>query len=276
MPKNRKSQDDDNIYEDGDFNTDIMKEINQQLTEADEYVAKKVKRNENSTIDSSDVPDLFTDEIISEHDNKSIDDETAQKLNDEAKQSYLENDVFDAIVQFMKTDDLISEKEKELRDQIAPLKKQRTSLETFLIDYLEQIDQEYIKIGEKTQLTKVETETKGAIKPENVAEALLEGFKKHELYADEQHDEMVRVIKDMMQIVESKREKKIKKKIRRVNLEKEAKKNAAKEAKQKKAEEKSRQSKRDKKLDNAQKNGSKGKAKGKKATKAPKVTKTNK
>ena len=216
----------------------VMDEINHQLTEADEYVAKKaIKRGDNSTIDSSEIPDLLTDEIIDNEDDEDFDPEAVEQIDAEAKKSFLENEVFDAIVKFMKTDDLIKEKENELREMIAPLKKQRSSLETFLIDYLEQIDQEFIKIGEKTQLTKVETESKGAIKPENVAEALLEGFKKHELYTDEQHDEMVKVIKDMMAIVESKREKKVKKKIARVDLEKEAKKQAAKEAKQKKQDE---------------------------------------
>jgi hypothetical protein len=265
-------------------NHDIMDEINQQLTEADEYVAKKMKRGENSTVDSSEVQDIFTDEIISQHgDEKSMDDETAQNLDNEAKQSFLENDVFDAIVKFMKTDDIISEKEAEHREMISPLKKQRSSLEGFLIDYLEQIDQEFIKIGEKTQLTKVETESKLAIKPENVAEALLEGFKKHELYTDDQRDEMMRVIKDMMTIVESKRERKIRKKIARVDLEKEEKKKAAKEAKQKKNDSIARDAKIDAKIDaKAEKIEKSSKSKNaKKATKgatksAQRVTKTRK
>lgn len=263
-------------------NNGIMSEINQQLTDAGEYVAKKMKQNDNNTVDSSEVPDVFTDEIISHHDDdKSIDDETAQKLDAEAKQSFLENDVFDAIVQFMKTDDLIAEKESAHRESITPLKKHRTSLETFLIDYLEQIDQEFIKIGEKTQLTKVATESKGAIKPENVAEALIEGFKKHELYTDEQRDEMLRVVKDMMLIVESKRERKIKKKIARVNLDKEAKKNAAKEAKKKKNDNASKiasaAAKVNAKVEKIEKKGSKGKAtKATKASKVQRVTKARK
>ena len=278
-------------YNDGSDN--VMDEINQQLTEADEYVAKKINRGDNSTVDSSEIPDLITDEIISHPpDDESIDEEMANELDEEAKQSFLENEVFEAIVKFMKTDDLISEKEKEHKETVAPLKKQRTALETFLIDYLEQINQEFIKIGEKTQLTKVETETKGPIKAENVAEALIEGFKKHELYTDEQHDEMLRVVKDMMTIVDAKREKKIKKKISRINLEKEEKKKKAKDAKAKKQAEAQKRSNADSKLDKMEKavarskSGSKGNAttKATKATKAakagakktPKVTKAPK
>jgi hypothetical protein len=266
---------DDNINDDTD---NVMDEINQQLTEADEYVAKKLKNDENATVDSSEVPDMLTDEIISHHDDESVDDDMADEIDAEAKKSFLENEVFDAIVKYMKTDDLIREKENEHRELMTPLKKDRTVLETFLIDYLEQIDQEFIKIGEKTQLTKVETESKAAIKPENVAEALVEGFKKHELYTEEQHEEMLRVVKDMMVIVESKRERKISKKIRRVDLEKEAKKKAAKEARQKKKDEASKNSKADQKVEKMVKEkGSKGK--GKKATKGaknPRVTKTRK
>jgi hypothetical protein len=236
MPKSKKSKHTDNNFDNNDsIDSDMMKEmkeINQQLTEADEYIAKTQSGND-TLLDSSDVPDMMTDDMLSEFNNDkiSIDEETAKKLDEEAKKSFVENDVYDAVVQFMKTDDMISKKETELREEIAPLKKHRTGLETFLIDYLEQIDQEFIKIGEKTQLTKVETVTKSAIKPANVADALVEGFKKHELYTEDQVDEMTRVIKDMMLIVESKREQKITKKIARIDLDKKAKKDAKKASK---------------------------------------------
>lgn len=272
MPPSRKSNNSNN-----NCDSDIMNEINQQLTEADEYVAKKMKRNDNSSIDSSEVPDVITDEMLSEiNDQQSIDESTAKKLDEEAKQSYLENDVFDAIVQFMKTDDIIKEKETMHREEVAPLKKHRTDLEMFLIDYLDKIDQEFIKVGEKTQLTKVESTSKGPIKPENVAEALLEGFKKHELYTEDQHDEMVRVIKDMIQIVESKREQKVKKKIARVNLEKQAKKDAetASKANADKINKKVKQTNAKSKPRSMQKaKGAKPKAK---ATKTQKVIKSKK
>jgi hypothetical protein len=232
MPKSKHNTNNlDGVSNESD---NILKEINEQLTEANEYVAKKISITDHSTIDSSDVPDVMTDDMLSDiNDNMSIDEETANKLDEEAKESYLQNDVFEAIVKYMEADDIIHEKESEHRDEIAPLKKQRSSLEVFLIDYLDHIDQEFIKIGEKTQLTRVETVSKAPIKSENVAEALVEGFKKHELYTDDQHDEMLKVIKDMIQIVESKREQKTKKKISRINLEKQTKKNAKEEANKK-------------------------------------------
>ena len=171
-----------------DSEEQIMNEINQQLTEADEYVAiaKKHGSRDARDIDSSDVPDIMTDDV-----SEKVDEETSKRIDEEAKKAYMQNDIVDAIVRFMKTDDIICEKERELREYVTPLKKQRTELELFLIDYLEKIEQEYIVVGSKSRLNKVETTVKAPIKPENVAEALMEGFKKHELYLDEQHDEMV-------------------------------------------------------------------------------------
>lgn len=257
--KNCNSKNDISIDESNNF----IDEINQQLTEADEYIAKKGKKKDNSILDSSEIPDVFTDDIISQQNNdQSIDEEIENEIDEEAKKSFVENEVFDAIVKFMKMDDFIAEKETEHREMIAPIKKQRMTLETFLIDYLEQIDQEFIKIGEKTKLTRVETETKAPIKPENVADALLEGFKKHELYTEEKHDEMIRVIKDMMTIVESKRTRTITKKIARIDLEKETKKKNAKEAKQKKKDNVDNAAKKDAKLEE-------------KVEKVSKITKTN-
>lgn len=233
-----------------DSEENIMNEINQQLTEAEEYVPVQRKNTDDKITDSSDIPDVFTEDSVSELSNKNsvlkdnydndndnddkdvdvdvdvdadadIDDETSKRIDEEAKKAFRENDIVDAIVRYMKTDDIISEKEQELREIIAPLKKQRTELESFLIDYLEQIDEEFIIVGKKAKLNKVETVTKLPIKPENVAEALLEGFKKHELYSEDQHDEMLKVIKDMIGMVEAKREQKIKKKITRIDVEKE-------------------------------------------------------
>jgi hypothetical protein len=222
-----------------DSEEQIMNEINQQLTEADEYVAIAKKHRSNDArdakdIDSSDVPDIMTDDV-----SEKIDEQTSKRIDEEAKEAYMQNDIVDAIVRFMKTDDIICEKERELREYVAPLKKQRTELELFLIDYLEKIEQEYIVVGSKSRLNRVETIVKAPIKPENVAAALMEGFKKHELYSDEQHDEMEKVIQDLLDIVDTKREQKTKKKIARIDVEKEEAKRAQQAQKEAKALERS-------------------------------------
>lgn len=213
-----------------------MSIINQQLATAQEYEAQRTGRDRCDIQDSSEIPDNITDEYLSDGEDRQIGEEESKQIDSESKKNYLESDVFDSIVKFMKTDDLISEREMEFRQEITPLKKQRTDLENFLIGYLEEMDNDFIQLGKTTKLTKVETENVAPIKPENVADALVEGFRKHELYTEEEHDEMVRVVKDLLIIVDSKRERSIKKKIARVDIRAEQEKEERAQKRKEKAE----------------------------------------
>ena len=153
MVKSKKNSRDD------EQDRSAMTEINDELHDAEDYVAKRSKDN-NESVDSSYVPDMLTEITGNKHVKKSSCSgdykEEEDKEGYEKKDKYEETDIFDAIIEFMKTDDCIVTKETEHREVVSVLKKKRTQLENYLIDYLEHIEQDCINLGTKVRLMKEE------------------------------------------------------------------------------------------------------------------------
>lgn len=110
-------------------------------------------------------------------------------------------------------------KEEEHRAFMKSIKENRTKLETFIIGYLDKIDEEFVKIGNNHQLTKIVKETKAPIKPDNIKQVLKEEFKQKGIAESDQ--QIDRMVEEFIMKIEEKRETKSKKTLSRSDPEKE-------------------------------------------------------
>lgn len=70
--------------------------------------------------------------------------------------------------------------------------------------YLEKINEDFINVGDKSTLLKVKTETKAPPKMEDISLCLFEGFRRHEIFDND--DEIKNVVKDFIMSIDAKRE----------------------------------------------------------------------
>jgi hypothetical protein len=117
------------------------------------------------------------------------------------------------VIKYIKLDDVIKEKQKAHKEEMKTIKDSKEQLESFLIGYLDKIDEQYVQLGNKATLIKTEVKTKAAPKMEDISVCLVEGFRKHEIYDDD--SEIKRVVKDFIETIESKREVKTRKYLKR-------------------------------------------------------------
>ena len=209
-------------------------------------------KNNASIVDSSVIPDFYSDDPDDNNDKdkdddeddasnscsgNDIDEELAKKIDEEAKTEYVMSEVCDTVKKYVSISEKVNLKESKYREEISDLKKQMISFESYLINYLEHISEEYIDIAyKKVRIQKIETEKKGPIKIEQVSEALVDGFKKHEVYTEKESEALMKVISDLLIMIENKREKKKVKKLKQLDLEKIEKKKAKETTKKQKAD----------------------------------------
>jgi hypothetical protein len=167
--------------------------------------------------DSSDISDIDENDSISDAFAYDVKKSTSNQndINDEAVQKeYVQTVVLDGIIKYIKIDDIIKKKQAAYKKEMKTIKDSKDQLEQFLLGYLDKIGEEYIHINNKGTLMKTEVKTKAPPKMEEIQNCLFEGFKKYELYEDE--DELKRVVKDFVFIIDSKREIKTRKFIKRL------------------------------------------------------------
>ena len=63
-------------------------------------------------------------------------------------------------------------------------------MEKYIISYLETINEEFVKIGDSAKLTKTISQTKGAIKQDNIKVSIFDGLKKENI-PDNKIDELL-------------------------------------------------------------------------------------
>ena len=119
------------------------------------------------------------------------------------------------VIKYIKLDDVIKEKQNEHKKEMKTLKDTKDQLEQFLISFLDKINEEYIQLGNKSTLIKTEVNTKAAPKMEDISVCLIDGFRKYEIYEDD--EEIKRVVKDFIKIIDDKREIKTRKFLKRTN-----------------------------------------------------------
>ena len=174
--------------------------------------------------DSSEISDIDENESLSDCFNYDIKkEENIDNIDEEAQTEYVKTVVFDYVIKYIKIDDIIKKKQNEHKKEMKAIKDTKDQLETFLLNYLEKVNEEYVELANKSKLTKTETTTKSAPKLEDIALCLIDGFKEHEIY--ENDDEIKRVVTDLMKKIDDKRETKTRTFLRRLDVGKKPKKN---------------------------------------------------
>ena len=136
-------------------------------------ILKKAKK------DSSDISSYDSD------DEKKINNLTTEDIKSQATQNYVETELVEKITKYFHIDETIKDKQKELRLQMKALKTQKTDMEKYIISYLEAINEEFVNIQGTARLTKTTTNTKGAIKVDNIKMSVIDGIKKQNINLDE-------------------------------------------------------------------------------------------
>jgi hypothetical protein len=151
---------------------------------------KKISRDDSSEISSYD-------------ENDNYDNMTSDEISQKAQDKYFKTELMEKIIKYIKIDDSIKEKQKEIRNQVKCLKTQKSDMEKYIITYLEKINQEFVNIEGTAKLTKTTSTTKGAIKHDNIKLSLLDGIKKQNINLDSKKvDEL---LDNVMEFVEKNR-----------------------------------------------------------------------
>lgn len=127
-----------------------------------------------------------------------LDDDEATQITKDAEKDYISNEFKDKVISYVKIDDIIRKKNEEVKE----LKEKKKEFEEFIIRYLDAHDKNFINLN-GGKLVKSETESKGALKPEIIKDALSEGFTNERIVTDEQRSK--EIIERIMDLMEKKR-----------------------------------------------------------------------
>jgi len=137
---------------------------------------KDVKKPQKEDHDSSDVS--------SYDDNSDYDNMTSDEISRKGQEKFFKTELTEKIIKYIKIDDSIKEKQKEIREQVKCLKKQKEDMEGYILGYLENVKQDFIKIEGTAKLTKTTSVSKGAIKTDNIKSSVIDGLKKQQINLD--------------------------------------------------------------------------------------------
>jgi hypothetical protein len=165
-----------------------------------------VKSNKHSSKYNRD--DKDSSDVSSYDDNMTNDD-----ISKAAKSNYVQNELYEQIVKYLKFDDMIKEKQKELTAQVKILKEKKQEMEKYIIRYLEDEQEDYVKIDGEGKLTRTISTTKGTIKPDNIKQTLFNGIKSNNLIEDD--NRINEFLLDMLKNIEENRPRKTKTYIKR-------------------------------------------------------------
>ena len=198
-------------------------EVNNNDLDKSNHSNKSNGLHEQKDKDSSEISDIDENESLSDCFNYDVKKEdNVDNIDEEAQTEYVKNVVFDYVIKYIKIDDIIKKKQNEHKKEMKAIKDTKDQLETFLLNYLEKVNQEYVELANKSKLTKTETTTKSAPKLEDITLCLMDGFKEFEIY--ENDEEIKRVVSDLVKKIDDKRETKTRTFLRRVNINKKPKK----------------------------------------------------
>ena len=198
--------------------------------------SKPKSKYQKEVVDSSDISSMDEDDI---------DMLTNQDIEKKATNSFVQNELLDRITKYLKIDSKIKEKQKEVRECMRVMKEQKNDMEKYIIKYLEDVDEEFIKIDGEGKLIRTQTVTRGAINNDNIKKSVIDGLSKENVKLDDKT--FLSLIQTILDQVESNRPKKTRTHIKRENEKKEKPTKQKQETIQKKADA-IRGSKREKKL----------------------------
>lgn len=139
------------------------------------------------------------------YDDTTHDDEISQK----AKNEYINTTFLDNIIKYVKIDDCIRMETAEYKEKVATLKESKAELESTILKYLDEAQENIVNMQGSGKLIKYESIRKGALNKDIIKQSMFERIKKENIITDENKiNELVEQTVDMM---EGKRE--IKKKV---------------------------------------------------------------
>lgn len=216
IKKNIKKEDTES-FDENDSSMISEPDENASVIDAFDYDKKKENSQKNKDKNSSQsTKKSHKSALDDEKDNiENLENlEKLENIDEDAHDEYVQTVVIDRIVKYIKLDDIIKQKQEEHKKELKFIKDTKAQLEQFLIDYLDKKDEEYIKLGTSSTLVKTETKTKAAPKMEDISTCLVDGFRKYEIYDND--DEIKRVVKDFITSIDAKREVKTRKYLKRI------------------------------------------------------------
>lgn len=170
-----------------------QKEVNQKETKNDKK--KTLKEDTDSDNDSdivSEIDDAMTTDIVSK--------DATSKLEEAFKEK---------VIKWIKIDDLMRKETIEFRDKMNTLKEEKEEMQTFMIRYLDSMDENIIDVKGSGKLSKCESVRKGTINKDLIKQSICEQLKKEKIVKDDKAG--LELAENTYNLMESKRE--IKKKV---------------------------------------------------------------
>jgi hypothetical protein len=140
---------------------------------------KKLTNEKNNKNKDKNKEDNDSSDISSYNEN--YENMTNDEISQRGKDKFFKTELMEKIIKYIKIDDSIKDKQKEVREQMKVLKNQKEEMEKYIITYLESINEEYVNIEGSAKLTRTITNTKGAINYDNIKLSLIDSLKKQNI-----------------------------------------------------------------------------------------------
>jgi hypothetical protein len=170
-------------------------------------------KNKSNTKSNVKKTDIDSSDISSYDENEDYENMTSEQISQKGKEKFFKTELMEKIVKYIKIDDSIKEKQKEIRQQVKCLKTQKSDMEKYIIAYLENINEEFVNIEGTAKLTKTVSTSKGAIKPDNIKTSVIDSIKKQNIKIDE--NKINNLLEDVLVFVDKNRPTKTKTYIKR-------------------------------------------------------------
>ena len=138
--------------------------------------------------------DYDSSDISSYNENDEYGNMTNDEISQCGKDKFFKTELMEKIIKYIKIDDSIKEKQKEVREQTRVLKSQKDEMEKYIITYLESINEEFVKLGDTGKLTKTVSRTKGAIKSDNIKVSIFDELKKENIKDDKINELLTNIV----------------------------------------------------------------------------------
>lgn len=141
----------------------------------------KNNKNHHKNKDKNREEDDSSDISSYNDNNENYENMTNDEISQRGKDKFFKTELMEKIIKYIKIDDSIKDKQKEVREQMKVLKNQKEEMEKYIITYLESINEEYVNIEGSAKLTRTITNTKGAINYDNIKLSLIDSLKKQNI-----------------------------------------------------------------------------------------------
>lgn len=178
-----------------------------EIINNDKKITGILKKNKTVKKDSSDISSYDSD------DERKIDKLTDEDIKNKALDNFVETELVEKITKYFQIDEIIKDKQKEMREMMKELKIQKELMEKYIINYLDHINEEYINISGKGKLVKSVSITKGSINKENITKSLITGLQKTNINID--NERINNLLANLLTSIEENRPKKERKYIKR-------------------------------------------------------------